>query len=196
MDLRVAVHTAASQRLRGRHTRWQLSTGERHAWMSGFRVALLAKEGRPLREEPGMVASVRLMTQRAVLRHRGVLPEIRPALFGVAGETGVVERATDKGEVGRGAMRVVAVAAGHAIQPQGVRIRQETLRALPRVAAHAGLRLCRLDQHRIVRLVNLVATDARHAFTLVRAARPAITHMRILTVTAETGAVLLLDGCG
>ena len=96
--------------------------------------------------------------------------------------------------VGDGAMRVVAVAAGHAILAQRVRKRQEALCPLTRMAAHAGFRLRRPGQHGVVRRVNLVTTHARHAFPLVRAAWPSL--MYVLVVTSETRTVLLIDRRG
>jgi len=162
--------------------------------VTGLRVALLTEEWLPLGKESRIAASVRLVADRAILRNRRVFPEIGTALLGVAGEAGVVEGAADECVIGDGAVRVVAVAAGHAILAHRVRIRQEALCPLPRMAAHAGFRLCRLGQHGVVRRVNLVTTHTRHAFALVRAAWPPV--MYVVAVTAETCAVLLLDRCG
>ena len=141
-----------------------------------------------------MATAVWLVADRAILGNRRVFPEIGTALLGVAGKARVVEGAADEREVGHGAMRVVAVAAGHAILAQRVRKRQEALCPLTRMAAHAGFRLRRLGQHGVVRRVNLVTTHARHAFPLVRAAWPPIMYVRV--VTGETRTVLLIDRRG
>src|SRR5678816_192384 len=113
-----------------------------------------------------MATAVWLVADRAILGNRRVFPEIRTALLGVAGEARVVERAADKGVVGHGAMRVVAIAAGHAILAQRVRKRQEALGPLTRMAVHAGFCLRGLDQHGICLLYTSDAADERSSVDL------------------------------
>ena len=196
VDLGMAAHAAASQRLWRRHSGRQLTGRQRDIRVTCFRVALLAQERLPLHEKSRIAAPVRLVAGRTVLRDWRVLPQEGTALLRMAGKASIVERTTDEREVGHRTMRIVAVAARHALLPHRVCKGEETLRLLPRVTCLAGFRLRRLDQHGIVRFMHLVATHAGDAFALVRAAGPVIVNLRTVGVTAETRAILLFDRCG
>src|SRR5512142_1145729 len=72
-------------------------------------VAFLAQEGRARFQQGLDIGSVRRMAVGAVLGHRLVFPQERPALFGVAGVTGLGHRCLLQ-QLGTGpSMRIVAV---------------------------------------------------------------------------------------
>ena len=60
-----------------------------------------------------MVASMRLVTQRTIFSGGGVLPQIRPLLFGVAGVAGFIDGGLLQQKIIVAIVRVVTVAAGH-----------------------------------------------------------------------------------
>ena len=102
-------------------------------------VALLTKIRTRPHEQLVMVGSMRLVTVDATLADRGVLPEERPPLFGMARVADVVDGIGDQQGTARRAMRVVAVDARHlAFGQRHVRTPAE-LGALLLVALEAGL---------------------------------------------------------
>jgi len=58
-------------------------------------MAILAEPRHSRLEERGVARSVRRVTVGAIVGDRGVLPQVRSSLLGVAGEAGVVNRVPD-----------------------------------------------------------------------------------------------------
>ena len=76
-------------------------------------VALLTKEGARGLQKFVVIGSMRMMAGHAIFPHRRVLPNKRPAFFGVALVTGVVDRIRFHQHFGRRAVRVVTIDAGN-----------------------------------------------------------------------------------
>ena len=71
-------------------------------------VALLARHAGPGRQELGIARTVRVMTAHAILADRRVLPQERPAFFGMTLITGVIDRAGHEHLVPFAAVGIVA----------------------------------------------------------------------------------------
>src|SRR3989338_8101108 len=121
------------------------------------------------------------VADRAVLTNRGVLPQERPALLGVAGVAGFVDRALDEQPGAGRSVGIVAVAAGDLPLADRMRRRPEDLRPLLPVAGQTRVGLCRLGQHGISPGMHGVAGGAGQTMELVRAAPPV--HARAPFVT-------------
>lgn len=160
MNLCVAIQAvAAEQVLRCRTVRQAVgSVGE--ALMVRLRMAALAQHRSAQTDHAWIVRAVRVVTVRAILGNRGMLPQVRATLFGVALETGVVERLADEQAVARLSVRAVTTGAGHFPLVERMRIRLHGLRALLLVTIEAHFRLTGRTQHRVVGNVNLVAARA------------------------------------
>ena len=116
MDLRVAVHAAAVENPRiGKSTGREVASREqivRVAETSELVVALVAEKWSGRNEKPLMVRPVRVVTAEAVFDHWGVLPEERPALFGVTLVTELIDAIGAQQRVRHRAVRRVTIAAG------------------------------------------------------------------------------------
>ncbi len=84
---------------------------------------------------------MRFVAAVAVLRYRGVFPEVRTAEFRVAVVAGAVDGAAREQLFGRVAVRAVAVRAGHLALPHRVGEGFHGLGALVLVAVEADLGL-------------------------------------------------------
>ena len=114
------------------------------------------------------------MTVVAVLAHRGVFEQERPALFGVTLVASVVDRIRPQQRFGVAAVRIVAIRAHKLAFAHRHMRRAEHLRAPVLVALEAGVRLeCGLELE-LARhgLHDRVAIGAHQAARLVRAAVP------------------------
>src|SRR5262249_52354940 len=147
-------------------------------------------------EELVVVGAVRLVAREAVLTHRRVLPQERPALLRVAREAEVVDR------LGRDHLRlraVVRVVAARAAElPFAHPVVRDPL-PLPtdrRMAREARLLLGRRLELGFdgLRVVHAVTRRAREALPLVHAAVPA--RLAALVVTGQAGRRDLLGGRG
>src|SRR4029079_5080936 len=187
----VAVETGSRRQLRSRGGRAGLlgAVGSRDTRAGQIRtavdlgavvatMAVLAEPGDSRLELCRVAGSVGRMAIRAIVRHRRVLPQIRTALFRVAGKAGVVDRVLDEQFRTRRAALMVTLRTCHLPrvgQPRGGEWMSGDathLRALRLVAPEADIGLCRLAQHLLVRRVNVVTIRARHATTLVLTAGP------------------------
>src|SRR5581483_354696 len=130
--------------------------------MPGLHVALLAQARPRELEHLVVVAAVGVVAVQAALRHRGVLPEERPALLGMAGVAGLVDRVLLEERRGDRAVRVVARRAGHLPLAERHVGGLELGRPLLDVALPAGLDLGRQPELRLGRDVphHLVAVGA------------------------------------
>lgn len=135
-------------------------------------VALLAKVWRPHLEKIGNGRAVRVMTERAVLLYRLVVPEERPALLHVAGVAGFVNAVSDHQRRRYRAVRVMTVGANDFAFQNRMTVRTDDLDALFFVAGEAHFRLSELVSDLIVVSMNLVATGAGEFAVLVRAPLP------------------------
>ena len=106
-------------------------------------MAALAEHWCAHRQHAGMIRAVRLVTRAAILRDRGVLPEIRPTLFSVAVEASLVERLLRELPLARVTVCTVAVAAAHLALADRMRIRFQHRGTLLLVTIEADLRLRR-----------------------------------------------------
>ena len=103
------------------------------------RMALLAQTRPRNLEHLFLVASVRIVTVCAILRHRNVFPQVRPAFFGVAAEARFIHRGREEQLVVRRAVGAVATRALHlAFAERHVREPRQ-LRLLLRMAVATGL---------------------------------------------------------
>ena len=161
-----------------------------------------------------IAAAVRIVAVCAILHHRGMLPQERPAALGVAVKTVLVHRRLEELCWIRAAMRVVTTGAGYlSLSIRHVRGALELCSPhLMTLEAEFRLRLLRPDmfgqrlpiasllgrqvrQSRItfgnVAIVNLVTIHASHGPRLVRASCPE--HLVAFSVTREAGGVPFFD---
>src|SRR6266511_863252 len=162
--------------------------------VSALDVTLLAESRLGDPQHVLVVRAVRIVAVGAALVDRRVHPEERAALFGMAGVAGVVERDFLQQRRRGRAVRVVARRARHFPLAQRHVRGAHLLRPLLEVARPAGFDLGRPGElmtwgdffH------HLVATGARHAARLVRAALPE--EMGTLGVARGAHGVALFDG--
>ena len=109
--------------------------------MSRRRMALLAKQGRAFFEKGRMIAAMRLVAQRAILRGRRVFPQVWSLLFCMAGEAGFVDSRLLQQEIVVAVVRVVTVTAGHVAKAQRVTAGFQDIGTAPGVAIETGLLL-------------------------------------------------------
>ena len=89
---RVTVQAALSEQKDRSRRLGQAGCGLREARVGALGMAALTEKRRPLHEHARLVRAVRRVTDRAVLGRRCMLPEERPALFGMTLEAGIVDR--------------------------------------------------------------------------------------------------------
>ena len=159
--------------------------------MTCRRMALLAEQRRPLDEQGGMVAAMRLVANRAVFRGRCVLPQEGPAFFGMAAVTGFIDCGLLEQEVVITVVRVVTIAAGHAAEPQWMVTGLVAVGLSPCVAAETGLLLRQGIEHPVTFPVNLVTGCTGNILYFMRAAEPAQAPFGLVTVEAN---LVLLRG--
>ena len=148
-------------------------------------VAPLA-EHRELRDEHAIVVGpVRVVAGVAGLAHRRVVPEIGPALLGVAADARLVDPVADleHPDVGR-SVRVVARRAVHLAFAQRHVARPLKLGDLGLVARRAGLHHRRRLELRLLGLGRMNAV-ARHARQVARVVHPALPVRVAPTVVAR-----------
>ncbi len=156
-------------------------------------VTALAEEGRAHLEQRRLRGTVRLVTVAAVLRHRLMLPQERPAVFGMAARAGFIDGVLHQLRRRRRTMRRMTGGAGHLAFPQGMMRRLEQIGVLGLMTGGADFDLTRRGQHRILRLVQRMAACACHIVSGVRARCPIVGRVRLMTVQAF--GVLLRGGC-
>src|SRR3972149_5312565 len=135
-------------------------------------MALLAQERAAYLQHAIFRSAVRIMTNRAILAHRRVLPQERTALFGVALIAGFVHRVLGQLRSGGRAVRIVAVGTDHLGFPYGMAGALETLRPLILMAGEADFCLGLLGQDRVIHADRVMAVDAGVASRGVRADMP------------------------
>ena len=173
MHLRMAVLATPVQKEPGAGTAGiQVLAGISITWVTAGRVALLAQQRWALGQQCRVVAAVGLMTQGAGFGDRCVLPQVRPALFGMTGIAGVIDVIRCQQKIVVAIVNIVAVTAGHAAEAQRVPGRLVGVRAGPRMATEAGLLLLHRVEHRVAISVHVVARGAADIDTFVAASEP------------------------
>ena len=81
-------------------------------------MTLLAKQGWAFFQQGRMVAAMRLVTKRTILRGRSMFPQVRALFFSVAGVTGFIDRGLLKQKIIIAVMWIMAVAASHVSETQ------------------------------------------------------------------------------
>jgi hypothetical protein len=112
VHLGVTVQAVAAEQKRARVCGGQAVTVLQLTGVERRRVALLAQEWPTGGQQPVVHGTVGTVTQAAILGCGRVFEQERPALLGVAGVAGVVERRFDQRRFGGRTMRIVAVDAG------------------------------------------------------------------------------------
>ena len=120
-------------------------------------MALLAQKWRDRLEQRRNVGAVRGMAIVAVLGHRLMFPQKRPAFFGMAGITGFGDRIFVQQFRTSRTMRVMAVGTGRLALRNRVMGKFERLRALLFMAGKADLGLSPFIAHLVMRRMCLVA---------------------------------------
>jgi len=127
---------------------------------------------RPLAvEQRGMVRTMHLVTQGAVLRDRVVLPQKGPALLGMTGVAVLVYGQLVQIRRSGTAMRVMTVTADHLAFPDGMRGGPEGLGTDILVALEANFSLGGAFAH-LVRLVHGMTAATGQVFTFVETGLP------------------------
>ena len=140
--------------------------------MAGRLMALLAKVRRPHLEKIGNGRAMRVVANRAVLLHRRVVPDVRPALLHVAGVAGFVDAVSDHQSRRYRAVRVMTVGANDFAFQNRMAVRTDDLDALLFMAGEAHFRLSDPLADRIAVSMNLVAGGAGEFAVLVHAPLP------------------------
>jgi len=170
-----------------------LVTGIGHAGMARRGVALLTQQRRPAREKGWMVASVGLVAECAIFRHRSVLPQKRPALLGVTGKAGFIDRGLAQEILVIAIVWIVAAGAGHVSETERVTAGFQAIAAAFLVAAETHFLLRHGVEDPVVFDVNPMAGGAGQIGALVGAAEPAQPAMVLVAVEAHP--VLTAHGC-
>ena len=131
------------------------------------------------------------MTQAAILGHRRMLPGEWPALFRVAGITGLVKGRFHHQTSCNRAVSIMAFRAGHLTKAHRMHGRHIELFALLLVAFETDIRLGHIRENGIPSDMKLVTTGTGDIRTLVGAAFPA--DMLFVLMTGQAHAVLLFD---
>ena len=169
MHLSVAVQAGiGEQELRPRFGRARRQL--RPAAVANRGMAGLAEVRRSAHQQRRLVGTVRLMADAAIFGGWRVLPQKRPAQFGVTARAGFVASAVVQQRLA--AVRVVAVAADQLVAAHGMRGSLQHVCADPSVTANALRRLVVAAAHGIRRCMHPVAVGARHAGLFVRTAGP------------------------
>lgn len=105
-------------------------------------MAALTQHRPAHRKHAGLIGAMRIVAIAAVFSDWCMFPKKRSAFFGVAVETGVIDRLLDKLQVGCCAVSTVAAAAIHLALANGMRVGFQGLGALLPVTVEADFRLC------------------------------------------------------
>jgi len=160
----------------------------------GYRVALIA-EPRPRHFQHVLVdRAVRVVAVQAILAHRRVLEQERPALFGMTLVASVIDRIGAQHRLGEAAMRIMAIRAGDLAFSDRHVCRPQNLSTLILMALEAGVGLEWCFQREACRHVrhNRVTIATGDAALFMHAALP-IGSLAAL-VAVQTDRVVLLDG--
>jgi hypothetical protein len=135
-------------------------------------------------EQRRLRRAVRIVTIGAVLRDRLVLPQERPAVFGVTGRAGFRDGVLDQLRRGRRAMRRMAGGAGHLAFAHRMMRGLEQIGVLRLMTAvHTSIWVaCGL--HRILGSMQRVAARAGHIAGRVRARGPVMRGIRLVAAQA------------
>jgi hypothetical protein len=79
------------------------------ARMKSFNMTVIAQEGCPLYQHPGLGTAVGIMAIGAIFPHRLVFPQERATLFSVALVTGFIDGVLDQQGPPGGAVRIMAI---------------------------------------------------------------------------------------
>ncbi len=187
VHLRMTIHAASREQECGSAAAAsrQPAAGIRDRGMAGHRVALLAEQWRGLRQQHRARRPVREVAQGAVLGHRRMFPQERPALFRVTGVAGLIHGWLHQHRRGARSMRAVTPAAGHDAEAHRMHRRLVEVREHLRVALVTDLWLGGLGKQGIALRVKLVATGACHVVDLMLAADPADAGISLMAVQTE-----------
>ena len=153
--------------------------------MSGLGVTLLTQLGRTFLQHRCVHRTVRLVTTGAVFSNRGMLPKEGTALVGVTAVAQLIGVIPDQQGICLGAVGVVALAAGHLLEPQGMREGLEAGGPLGGMAGVAALWLFLGNRHRVISDMQLVAISTGNILAVVGAAFPVRTQVRLMATQAH-----------
>lgn len=180
MNLAMAVKAVLAQQVLVGAATGQALTAVGLAGVECRGMALLA-EGGPTGDQQRLVdGAMRLVTQTAILRRRGVFPKKGAAFIRVAAETIVIDRNLTQRRMTNTAVGVVAVHAGGLAFRDGVARRKMQLRAHLRVTISANFVGFLFSQHKIFLLVGVMAAVAADVLLFVLAAHPQ--HLVVIVV--------------
>ena len=117
-----------------------------------------------------------------------MLPQEWAAFLGVTGVTGVIDVIFDEQEIAIAVMYIMAIAAGHVAETQGMTGSFVSVRTRLLMALETDFLLRQRLEYRVAILMDRVAGYTAHVDTLVLTAEPA--HVTVL-MAAQAGLVLL-----
>lgn len=180
MNLAMAIKAVLTQQILIGAATGQALTAVGLAGVECRGMALLAESGSTGGQQRLIDGAMRLVTQAAILRSRGMFPEEGTAFVGVAAETIVIDRNLTQRRMTNTAVGVVAVHAGGLAFRYGVTRRKMQLRAHLRVTIGANFVGFLLAQHKILLLVGVMAAVAADVLLFVLAAHPQ--HLVVIVV--------------
>ena len=122
-----------------------------------------------------------------------MLPEKRPTLFGMTDETGFIDAGFTQQKVIIALVRIVAIAAGHAAESQGMVTGAKRVGLPVGMTSETSLLLKKRIKYRIHFAMDLVAGRTGNVFRFMHAAEPAKAPVGFMTF--ETDFVLDRHGC-
>lgn len=135
-------------------------------------VARLAEKRRPQFKQRRLRGAMWIVTVGTVLGDRLMLPEKRPAVFGMTGGAGLIDGVFNQLRRGGGTVRRMARGAGHRAFTQRMMRRLQGIAVLSLMTGGADLALGRRRLHGILGRVQLVAAGAGNIACRMRARCP------------------------
>ena len=172
MHLGVTIDAAAGKQKCARHPTRQALRRVHGGRMTSALMTRLTEKGRAHLEKRRLGGTMGIVTVGAVLDDRLVLPQERPAVFGVTGGAGFGDGVLDEQRRRRRAVRRMAGGAGHLSFTQRMMRWLEEIGVLRLVTGGTDLDLGGRGQHRIFGRVQRVTARARHVARGVRTRGP------------------------
>ncbi len=194
MHLDMTVHAVAPQQ--GLASRWQRlarqsGSAQTRRGMKLRHMTLLTQKWRALGQQVPMHRTVRLVAKAAILADWLVLPQERPALFGVTAKAGIVGGESEQIGRARTPMGIVAIGAAELTFADRMGKRPMQFDLLAAVTTQAGLALKSFNPHRIDTLMRGMAITAGQLCRIVMSSRPV--HQVRLGVTGAADLILLVN---
>lgn len=193
MYLAVTIQAAFTQQVLRWHIRRQATFVLRNARMACLRMTALAKQRRSLSEHAGMIRTVRVVAQGAVLSHRRMFPKVGAAHLCMTFGTSLIYRLPGKQLFCRIAMRTMAATAIHLSLPNRMRIRFQCFCAHLLMAIKADVRLRRGRHERIPFGMRGMTIRTRDGVFIVTTALPGKAGIVLMAINTKT--VLLRYRC-